>query len=400
MKHTKALGLTLALLLAIGVTPALAAVSHGQNVTNDAIFGAGNANGSFTVDRQNGVELGLRAKVRFPVPANTFNDNGDGTFSHLAGNDAGRPLWTMEWSVNSDWDGSSGWMLDDLTYELGMDFDPSPGTSFLAWDHITVGGFIPFIPAVGPVPGYDHSIGTNATGNGAGVEAAGPLFVAYPGLVAANNLAQNSWRMDFFDEFPFTFDPDADGVYDFYLKAFHNGGEVASVSIQVLVGDVGACCTNGPMTDSDCVHDSQAGCDAGGGLYSGDTTRCSVITENTDCTTLLVEFESLSATATPAGVLLEWTTAVEVDTVGFRILRETRGKGKGAEKAITVVADRIPASGNGLSGASYEFLDNSRIRGGAEVVYYLEDLDAFGRVTRHGPIQVQRGSRVRQSSGR
>jgi hypothetical protein len=48
-----------------------------QNVAPEVIFGSGNANGSFTNNQTGSVELGLRAKVRYPTPMNTFNSNGD-----------------------------------------------------------------------------------------------------------------------------------------------------------------------------------------------------------------------------------------------------------------------------------------------------------------------------------
>lgn len=72
--------------------PAHAVISFDQNVTSNAIFGSGNANGGFTVDRSNGVELGLRSKVSFNASnasENTFNSNDDGTYSFAAGQPAG-----------------------------------------------------------------------------------------------------------------------------------------------------------------------------------------------------------------------------------------------------------------------------------------------------------------------
>lgn len=99
-----------------------------QLVTPDVIFGDGNANGAFTVDRSNGVELGLRGKLRHDgsgLPQNVFNSNGDGTYSFDAGVAPGQSfptaVWSFEWSVNTDFDGTSGYMLDDLTYALGLD---------------------------------------------------------------------------------------------------------------------------------------------------------------------------------------------------------------------------------------------------------------------------------------
>ena len=146
----------------------------------------------------------------------------------------------------------------------------------------------------------------------------------------------------------------------------------------------GACCNDGPGTESACVMEtSRTPCESEGGLYLGDGTECADVI---DCTVLLVTMESMSATATPRGVLLAWTTVTEVDTVGFRLLRITPGS---REKALKVIAPMIPASGTGLTGATYQFLDNT-YRPGSAAQYYVEDIDIFGKVTRHGPIVVER----------
>jgi len=203
--------------------PAWSAIEFDQDVRPDVIFGSGNANGGFTTDRRNNVELGLRAKVRFPTPANTFNSNSDGTYNHLAGNDSGRPLWSFEWTVNVDYDGLTSRDLDDLTYLLSIDTDPSSATSFTTFDPINQ-------------PYADHAIGTNATLNGGGTVAAFGDTVGYAALLAGNNVAQNSWRMDFF--FPAlgpSFDPNAIGTYDFLFQAFDGSTELASTSMQVNV---------------------------------------------------------------------------------------------------------------------------------------------------------------------
>lgn len=105
-------------------------MSFDQNVTPYVIFGSGNANGGFTVDQSNGLELGLRAKLRFNEagsPENTFNSLGNGTYvfaNKAAPGSSSRPIWNFEWSINTDYIGSSGDVLNDFVYRLNIDENP------------------------------------------------------------------------------------------------------------------------------------------------------------------------------------------------------------------------------------------------------------------------------------
>jgi hypothetical protein len=222
---------TLSLVLAM-CAPALAVTTFDDSVTPDVIFGSGNSNGSFTVDRAGGAELGLRAKIPF---TGVIHSNGDGTYSYslaelLAANPSQR--WNFDWAVNTDElaPAGTGTKIDDLTYLLQIDFDPGAGTEFLSFDPITPSVAAPF---------YDHSIGDHTTANGGGAEAGdAPTYV---GLIAANNVLQQSWRHAFFSPPPLPlppYDPTIPGVYDVVLSAFAPGPTlVASTSIQVVIID-------------------------------------------------------------------------------------------------------------------------------------------------------------------
>ncbi|MEH6404102.1 MAG: hypothetical protein V7750_12055, partial [Sneathiella sp.] len=194
------------------------------NVTPDVIFGSGNANGSFTVGTANNVEIGLRAKQRFPA-ANIFNYNGVDTYDFSAGESSlgsGRPLWNFEFSINTDVSGISGVDLADLTYELKLDTDPGAGTNFTSI----------FDPILG-LPFFDHAIGDNSTGNGNGTKATD--IPSYAILLANNNVAQNSWAFHWFA----AIDPSISGLYGIMLSAFdQNGGLLSSSAINVRVSAV------------------------------------------------------------------------------------------------------------------------------------------------------------------
>lgn len=215
---------------------AVASIEYDQNVTGNVIFGSGNANGGFTTTRSSGLEIGIRGKLRFDAannPQNIYNSNGDGSYTFAAGNpptgfswDAGNPttpIWNFDWSVNTDFDGSSGKSVSDYTYQIGMDADASMGTNFMTFDLITSGG----------TTLWDHSFGTNSTGANAGSEAGD--IPTYDALTAANNIAQNSWNYEFFNSSGplMSFDPNDAGSYEIYIAAFDGVNEIGRTTITI-----------------------------------------------------------------------------------------------------------------------------------------------------------------------
>lgn len=237
MKALVGIGLLGAFAIVAAPSSGNAVTQFDQNITPDVIFGSGNANGGFTTNRTNGIELGLRAKQRFPA-ANIFNSNGAGTYSHAAGvpspgfsfapDSPSTALWNFEWSVNVDFSGdNAGQTLDDFTFRIGIDFDPGFGTNFLEFDPINVAY-------------ADHALGDNSTPNGGGTvidRFAADRDTQYAAQLASQIVAQNSWNMQFFDNAPlFPFDGNNDGQYEFFLAAFEGGDEVARTEISVIVG--------------------------------------------------------------------------------------------------------------------------------------------------------------------
>ena len=216
-----------------------AAIAYDQNVTPGVIFGTGNTNGSFTVDSANGVELGLRGKLRHgPTgqPANIYNSNGNGTYSFAAGVAPTQVfptgVWSFEWAINTDTSGTSGVKLGALTYLLGIDNDPSLGTSFFTFDPIHAVN--PGNPGFGTV-WWDHAMGDNTTT--AATKQVATDANDYASQIAALNVAQQSWKASWYMP---GYDPTVDGTYNFYLVAFDAAGApVARTDIQIIVGQGG-----------------------------------------------------------------------------------------------------------------------------------------------------------------
>ncbi|QDU54044.1 PEP-CTERM sorting domain-containing protein [Aeoliella mucimassa] len=215
-------------LLLVSSNAASAAITYDDEVTPGIIFGSGNANGGFTIDRENGVELGLRGKLRHNASGlaeNTFNSNGDGTYTFQAivapTQSSPTAEWSFEWSINTDFDGSSGFTLDDLTFELALDTDPTAGVSFYSFDLI-------HDESSPGVVYWDHSMGDNFSDAASDYIAADEA--SYLAALSSYNVAQNSWKPHWFIP---GFDPELLGEYTLSLSAYNGSALVASTSIMV-----------------------------------------------------------------------------------------------------------------------------------------------------------------------
>jgi len=210
-----------------------------STVSPDYFLGSGNENSNFTVSRAGGIEIGLRAKLRFNEadgnrPANFFNSNGDGSYNFQARNVVGEaglpawwvfpesPEWSFEFSINSDTSGADARPVGDLTYELSLDQDPSLGADFFSFDPINL-------------PYADHFFGTSTTLDGTDETVAGSAE-QYAGYLQSKTVAQQAWNYAFFLDYLPRFSASAIGVYDIALTAFDSGEPIASVTIRVLVG--------------------------------------------------------------------------------------------------------------------------------------------------------------------
>lgn len=92
------IGLGTALALISFVSSASAVVTLNQNLASGWTQGTGTSNGHFAVDTEdNGVELGLRASIRFVGP---ITPTGNLYIAPVGSTPPGRALWNFEFSVN------------------------------------------------------------------------------------------------------------------------------------------------------------------------------------------------------------------------------------------------------------------------------------------------------------
>jgi hypothetical protein len=143
----------------------------------------------------------------------------------------------MEYAINTNTSGTTGLALDDLTYVLGIDTNPTQATSFLTVD--VINGVNPGSPGFGTI-WWDHAMGTNNTCPSLGVQPPGctakqtaSSAADYANKINTLNVAQNSQKGVWLIH---GYSPTADATYDFYLAAFRNGVQVARTDIEIIQG--------------------------------------------------------------------------------------------------------------------------------------------------------------------
>jgi len=89
-------------------------------------------------------------------------------------------------------------------------------------------------------------------------------------------------------------------------------------------------------------------------------------------------------TRNTATVIVEWSTASELNTAGFNLYRSDSPDGPFTRLNEYL----IPASPDPLLGSSYAFTDTNVVAG-RTYYYQLEDVETGGATTRHGPIAAK-----------
>jgi len=113
------------------------------------------------------------------------------------------------------------------------------------------------------------------------------------------------------------------------------------------------------------------------------TTTVPPTTTTTSMIPTLIELQSFTTKPCNKAVILKWQTESEIDNVGFNILRSESEDGE----YIKINDALIPAEGSASNGASYKFTDTG-LNNRQTYYYMLEDLDANGTATKHGPVEV------------
>ncbi|MBW2437899.1 MAG: hypothetical protein JRF29_11510, partial [Deltaproteobacteria bacterium] len=116
---------------------------------------------------------------------------------------------------------------------------------------------------------------------------------------------------------------------------------------------------------------------------SGDLDNYTVYAEGVLEPATAVTLISFSATGEGNSVRVDWQTAQEIRNLGFNLYRSTSPDGP----FIKLNDYLIPGLEFSVKGKSYSFMDTA-VTPGSLYYYKLEDLDASGKRTFHGPVCV------------
>ncbi len=98
--------------------------------------------------------------------------------------------------------------------------------------------------------------------------------------------------------------------------------------------------------------------------------------------TVLTLWALAACAPAPARIVVQWTTATEINTAGFNVYRSERAEGPYTK----LNAQLIPAS-DALTGGKYQYEDTTVVSG-KTYYYQLEDVEYGGATARHGPIVI------------
>jgi hypothetical protein len=124
--------------------------------------------------------------------------------------------------------------------------------------------------------------------------------------------------------------------------------------------------------------------DGGGGVSTGSIFMVRGTAGGAQGPPTAVTLASFTATPVDGNILVEWETAMEIDTVGFNVWRSELPGGPYAKLNDTLIPSASPGS---AWGSTYSYVD-SDVTPGTTTYYKLEELEVGGGRNWYGPVST------------
>jgi hypothetical protein len=167
----------------------------------------------------------------------------------------------------------------------------------------------------------------------------------------------------------------AAGTYVYYCG--YIGGSGSEWGRGIAVDSSGNVYVIGPTTST------QTNFPVAGSIDASQNGAQDAFVAKLQATATVVRLSSFTARGMGEAVELSWTTASELDNLGFHLYRAAQESGPYERITPTL----IPGLGSSPAGATYTYHDRG-LTNDATYYYKLEDLDASGAATQHGPVSA------------
>jgi len=277
----------------------------------------------------------------------------DGTVVAVGNNESGKcnvASWNGIIQVAAGWEQTFGLKADRTVVAVGCSIDSDYG-------QCNVGGWTGIVQVA---TGIDHTVGVKADGT--------VVAVGYNGDGKCN---VGGWT----------------GIVQVDASYYHTIGLKADGTVVAVGYNAFGQCDVGGWTN---IVQGAAGSDHTVGLKADGTVvavgrnnygQCDVFEWDLDGTPTLVSLSSFAAVPQSGRIIIQWTTASEIDNAGFNIYRAESKDGE----YVKVNDSLIPAEGAPTQSVSYQFFDDG-VKNRTTYYYKLEDMNLNGTSTMHGPV--------------
>lgn len=114
---------------------------------------------------------------------------------------------------------------------------------------------------------------------------------------------------------------------------------------------------------------------------------CGIVNGSLNCypsTPTAVDLISFTITPLTDAMRIDWATASEYTSLGFRLYRSTDNQ---RDHAALITPMLVPATGDGATGASYTWTD-SDVTPDVQYSYWLQEVETTGTTTEYGPVSA------------